>query len=162
MATDGELFALELNGFWMDVGQPHDFLTGVGLYLEKLRQKDSSQLYASGTGVIGNVLVDPTAIIGKNCRIGPNVVIGPGVVIDDGVCIRRSTLLRKCRIKSYSWLDSCIVGWRCTVGKWVRMENTCVLGEDVHIKDEIYLNGPKVLPHKTILDSRPIPGEIIL
>ena len=39
---------------------------------------------------------------------------------------------------------------RCTVGRWVRMENVCVLGEDVNVKDEIYLNGGKVLPHKSI------------
>lgn len=29
MATDGQLFAMELQGFWMDVGQPKDFLTGM-------------------------------------------------------------------------------------------------------------------------------------
>lgn len=28
MANDGQLFAFELQGFWMDVGQPKDFLTG--------------------------------------------------------------------------------------------------------------------------------------
>ena len=33
---------------------------------------------------MGNVLVDPTAKIGKGCRIGPNVTIGPDVVIEDG------------------------------------------------------------------------------
>ena len=30
------------------------------------------------------------------------------------------------------------------------MENVCVLGEDVNVQDEIYLNGGKVLPHKSI------------
>ena len=33
MAQDGELYALELPGFWMDVGQPKDFLTGKYLYI---------------------------------------------------------------------------------------------------------------------------------
>lgn len=28
MARDGQLYAMELQGFWMDVGQPKDFLTG--------------------------------------------------------------------------------------------------------------------------------------
>lgn len=28
MARAGELFAMELTGFWMDVGQPKDFLKG--------------------------------------------------------------------------------------------------------------------------------------
>jgi hypothetical protein len=30
------------------------------------------------------------------------------------------------------------------------MENVSVLGDDVNIKDEIYLNGVSVLPHKSI------------
>lgn len=38
----------------------------------------------NGPGVVGNVLVDPTAKIGSGCRIGPNVTIGPDVVIEDG------------------------------------------------------------------------------
>lgn len=29
MAKDGQLHAMELQGFWMDVGQPKDFLTGI-------------------------------------------------------------------------------------------------------------------------------------
>ncbi|CAG2116151.1 unnamed protein product, partial [Medioppia subpectinata] len=29
MATDGHLYAYNLSGFWMDVGQPKDFLTGM-------------------------------------------------------------------------------------------------------------------------------------
>lgn len=32
MAKDGQLHAMELQGFWMDVGQPKDFLTGIALY----------------------------------------------------------------------------------------------------------------------------------
>ena len=28
MAQNGELYAMDLQGFWMDVGQPKDFLTG--------------------------------------------------------------------------------------------------------------------------------------
>ena len=30
------------------------------------------------------------------------------------------------------------------------MENMSVLGEDVHISDELYVNGAKILPHKEI------------
>uniref|UniRef100_A0A131Y258 mannose-1-phosphate guanylyltransferase n=1 Tax=Ixodes ricinus TaxID=34613 RepID=A0A131Y258_IXORI len=153
MVSAGQLFAMELRGFWMDVGQPKDFLTGMCLYLQSLRTKQPERLLPQGPGVVGNVLLDPSAKIGKDCRIGPNVVIGPGVVIEDGACIKRCTLLNGATVRSHSWLDSCIIGWRCTVGQWVRMENTSVLGEDVLVKDEIYINGGKVLPHKAISDS---------
>ncbi|XP_017483600.1 PREDICTED: mannose-1-phosphate guanyltransferase beta [Rhagoletis zephyria] len=140
MANESQLYAMELPGFWMDIGQPKDFLTGMCLYLTSLRQKQSMQLY-TGPGVVGNVLVDPTAKIGEGCRIGPNVTIGPEVVIEDGVCIKRSTILKGAIVKSHSWLDSCIVGWRSVVGRWVRIEGITVLGEDVIVKDEIYING---------------------
>ncbi|KAL8620378.1 hypothetical protein ACOMHN_013003 [Nucella lapillus] len=152
MASDGHLFAMELQGFWMDVGQPKDFLTGMCLYLTSLRQKQPDMLY-SGPGVVANVLIDPSAKIGNNCRIGPNVTIGPDVVIEDGVCIKRCTVLRGSHIKSHSWLESCIIGWRCVVGNWVRMENVSVLGEDVIVKDELYVNGGRILPHKSIGES---------
>lgn len=153
MVKEGQLFALELQGFWMDVGQPKDFLMGMCLYLQSLRARSPHLLLKQGPSIVGNVLVDPTAKIGNNCRIGPNVTIGPNVVIEDGACIKRCTLLSGATIRSHSWLESCIIGWRCTVGQWVRMENTSVLGEDVYVKDEIYVNGGKVLPHKAISES---------
>lgn len=152
MAQDGELYAFELKGFWMDVGQPQDFLTGMCLYLTSLRQKSPELLY-SGPGCVGNVLVHPSARIGPGCSIGPNVTIGPGVVIEEGVCIKKCTILENATVKSHSWLSGCIVGWRSVVGHWVRMENTTVLGENVIIKDELYINGGQVLPHKNIDNS---------
>lgn len=160
MAFEGQLFAMELSGFWMDIGQPKDFLTGMCLYLTSLRQKQSSKLY-TGSGVVGNVIVDPTAKIGNGCRIGPNVIIGPDVIIEDGVCIKRSTILKGATVKSHSWLDSCIIGWRSIVGRWVRLEGITVLGEDVIVKDEIYINGGQVLPHKNIAASVPEPQIIM-
>ncbi|KAJ8981119.1 hypothetical protein NQ317_007894 [Molorchus minor] len=160
MAADNQLYAFELNGFWMDIGQPRDFLTGMCLYLKHLSSFGSLEL-AKGPGIVGNVLMDPTAKVGMNCQIGPNVTIGPGVVIEDGVCIKRSTILRDAIVRSNSWLDSCIVGWKCSVGKWVRIEGTTVLGEDVIVKDEIYINGGQVLPHKSITTSFPKPQIIM-
>jgi len=167
MARDNQLHAMELDGFWMDVGQPKDFLTGMCLYLNFLRGTDakktdeSKKQLASGPCIVGDVIVDPTAKIGTNCRIGPNVTIGPGVVIEDGVCIKRCTILEGAKICSHSWLESCIIGWRCHVGRWVRMENVSVLGEDVIVKDEVYVNGGKVLPHKSIAVSVPEPQIIM-
>lgn len=160
MAAEEKLYAFELQGFWMDVGQPKDFLTGMCMYLNYLKQRDPSKLHHD-KNVVGSVLVDPSAVIGNHCRIGPNVTIGPDVIIEDGVCIKKCTVLKGAHIKSHSWLESCIIGWRCVVGQWVRMENTSVLGEDVIVKDEIYVNGGKVLPHKAISESVTEPQVIM-
>jgi mannose-1-phosphate guanylyltransferase len=72
MAADKTLHAMELPGFWMDVGQPKDYLTGTGLYLTSVLKKDPKSL-TTGPGFIGNVLVHPSARIGPDCKIGPNV-----------------------------------------------------------------------------------------
>lgn len=152
MAMAQQLYALELDGYWMDVGQPVDYLKGMGLFLNWLQQT-SAQSLAKGEGIVGNVLIDPSATIGKDCQIGPDVCIGPNVQVEDGILIKRCTILSGSRLKSHSRLDNCIIGWDCVIGKWVCMENTCVLGERVEIQDEVYLNGAIILPNKSISDS---------
>merc|ERR1711972_77223 len=54
-AEEGELYCMELQGFWMDVGQPADFLTGMCLYLTSLGQKNSP-LLSKGPCLVGNVI----------------------------------------------------------------------------------------------------------
>ncbi|VDL96732.1 unnamed protein product [Schistocephalus solidus] len=151
LADEGVLYCMPIQGFWMDVGQPKDFITGTGLFLAHLSTIEPESL-AKGSNIVGNVLIHPSAKVSPNCLIGPNVVIGPDVIVADGVRIRCSTLLRGSRVHAHSWLSCCIVGWDCTVGKWVRMENVSVLGEDVEVSDELYVNGGRVLPHKQIKD----------
>jgi mannose-1-phosphate guanylyltransferase len=120
MAANDQLYAFCLEGFWMDIGQPKDFITGTCLYLDHLKKNFPEEL-AQGTQYKSPVLVHPTAKIGKDCKIGPNVVIGPDVVIEDGVCMSRTTLLGGAHVKSHAWLHQTIIGWKSTVGRWVRL-----------------------------------------
>ena len=152
ICADGQLHSFDLEGFWMDVGQPKDFLSGTCLYLSSLAKKGSKKLAPPGTPYVygGNVLVDSSAKIGKNCRIGPNVTIGPNVVVGDGVRLQRCVLLAGSKVKDHAWVKSTIVGWNSSIGKWARLENVSVLGDDVTIGDEVYVNGGSILPHKSI------------
>lgn len=115
---------------------------------------------ATGANIVGNALIDPTAKISSTAKIGPDVVIGPNVTIGDGVRITRSVVLCNSTIKNHSLVKSTIVGWNSTVGQWCRLEGVTVLGDDVEVKDEIYINGGKVLPHKSISDN--VPKEAII
>ncbi|KAF3780276.1 Mannose-1-phosphate guanylyltransferase 1 [Nymphaea thermarum] len=160
IAAENKLFAMVLPGFWMDIGQPRDYITGLRLYLDSLR-KTSSPMLASGPEIVGNVLVDETAQIGEGCLIGPDVAIGPGCVIESGVRLSRCTVMRGSRIKQHACISSSIVGWHSTVGQWARIANMTILGEDVHVSDEIYSNGAVVLPHKEI-KSNILNPEIVM
>lgn len=163
MVRDGQLHSFDLEGFWMDVGQPKDFLSGTCLYLSSLARKGSKLLAPVTEPFVygGNVMVDPSAKIGKNCKIGPNVTIGPNVVIGDGVRLQRSVILSGSKVKDHAWVKSTIVGWNSSVGKWARLENVTVLGDDVSIGDEIYVNGGSVLPHKSIKNNVDVPAIIM-
>jgi mannose-1-phosphate guanylyltransferase len=149
MALDCQLHAIPLIGFWADVGQPKDFLSGSTLYLESQNIKGTGIL-ASDSFVKGNVLIHPSAKIGDGCKIGPNVVIGPNVHIGSGVRLHNCVIMAGAIIKDCAWVRRSIVGWYSSVGRWARLDNVTVLGEDVHVKDEIFVNGATVLPHKVI------------
>lgn len=102
--------------------------------------------------------------------LGPNVVIGAGAKIGPGVRLQRCIILSNAVVRDHSWIANSIVGWNSNVGRWVslytylehasqvlmiqtRVENITVLGDDVTIKDELYVNGASVLPHKSISSS---------
>ena len=74
IAADKKLYAMVLPGFWMDIGQPKDYISGLTLYLDSLRKKSPSKL-ASGPHFVGNVIVHETATIGEGCLVGPDVAI---------------------------------------------------------------------------------------
>ncbi|KAL8136602.1 hypothetical protein V2J09_002603 [Rumex salicifolius] len=152
IAAEKSLYAMVLQGFWMDIGQPRDYITGLRLYLDSLKKSKSSKL-ASGSHIVGNVLVDETVQIGDGCLIGPNVAIGPGCVIESGVRLSNCTVMRGVRVKKHACVSGSIIGWHSTVGRWARVENMTILGEDVHVGDEVYSNGGVVLPHKEIKTS---------
>jgi len=163
MCEAGELYAHVLSGFWMDVGQPKDYLIGVRLYLthsNSLEKSDHKKL-TIGSELIEPVLIDRSAKIGQGCSIGPNVCIGANVCIEDGVRLHNSTVLSDTFIGTHSFVSSSIIGRKCFIGRWVRIENTSVIGEDVVVKDELYLNGASVLPHKSISTNVPEPKIIM-
>lgn len=159
MAEKQELYAMELLGFWMDVGQPKDYLSGMGMYL-KSRIGEDNEL-STGDDIVEPVLVDPSAKIGQGCIIGPNVVIGPDCVIENGVRLRDCTLLKGVVVHDNAFIQKSIIGWQSTIGRWARIENVSVLGEDVHVEEEVYINGARILPHKTISASVPEPTIIM-
>jgi len=165
IADEKLLYSMVLPGYWMDIGQPKDYLSGTVLHLKHLRDTDPKQLADSDSKenktFKGNVLVGANVKIGKNCEIGPDVVLGDDVVVDDGARINRTTVLEGAVVKKSAWVNNCIIGWKSTVGDWARLEG-CMIGEDVQVAREIFLNETTVLPHKGIGVTTLQAGTIIM
>ncbi len=161
VAAEGRLFSMELPGFWMDIGQPKDFIAGTCLQLASTRARFPAAL-AAGANIRGDVLIDATATVAASAVLGPNVVVGPGCVVEDGARVVRATLLAGARVKAHALVANSIVGWASTVGAWARVEGASVLGEDVQVGDEVVVNGAIVLPHKAVKESIFAPGAIVM
>jgi len=161
IAKDQKLYSRVLQGYWMDIGQPKDYLSGQVLHLAYVRKTSPEQLAAGGqdTGIVGNVLIHPSAKIGQGALLGPDVVVGEGVVVEAGARVKRSTLLAKAHVKAHALVSSSIIGWSSTIGSHARVTDS-TLGEDVSVANEIAIENVQVCPHKGI--GANVAGQIIM
>ena len=63
MASDQELYAFPLKGFWADIGKPKDFLLGVELFLNDLYEKKHHELFTPICDSVGK-----NVFIYKKCK----------------------------------------------------------------------------------------------
>jgi len=154
MADEKDLHAMVLPGYWMDIGQPKDYLSGLVLHLDSLKgtdhlTKDSKDAKFS---IQGNVLLAKDVVIGEGSVIGPDVELGPGVKVGKGVRIKRSTLFQGTKVQDYAFINSSIVGWGSSIGRWARVDDS-VFGDDVEVGEGTYLKGVTVCPHKSLKED---------
>ena len=161
MAADQELYAFPLEGFWADIDKPSEYIGGTRLFLDNLSKHDISKLASTNDKIEGNVIVDSSAKIEEGCIVGPNVVVGPGVIVKKGSRVKNSVLLEKCEVGEYSFIDGSIIGWKSKIGKWCRVENLSVIGEEVVVMDEVCIDANSICPFISIKSS-PKPGIAIL
>uniref|UniRef100_A0A914Q2G6 Nucleotidyl transferase domain-containing protein n=1 Tax=Panagrolaimus davidi TaxID=227884 RepID=A0A914Q2G6_9BILA len=148
MCETSNLYAFVLKGYWMDVGQPIDFLKGTQLYLD-----NQTTTTPSTSNLIPPVLIHESVKIPSKAVIGPHVVIAENVIIEEGVRIKNSTILPNTILKQHCFINTSIIGRKCIIGQWVRIENTSVIGDEVKVNDEIYLNGARVCHNKIITEN---------
>ncbi|MES1920571.1 hypothetical protein MHBO_002228 [Bonamia ostreae] len=103
LAQESKLFSYaseEKETFWMDIGQPKDYLAGTNLYIDRL----------GGKPIIGQ-----NVIIGEGANIENHVVIGDNCVIEEGVVLQNCVLFSGSIIKKSSSVAGSIIGWDCVV-----------------------------------------------
>ncbi|KAF7683388.1 Mannose-1-phosphate guanyltransferase [Astathelohania contejeani] len=132
------LFIYELKGYWMDIGQPMDYLLGQWLYL----QKD-----------VKNNDIDSSVVLGDGCVISKNVCIGRNTIIGKGVRIENSVIFNGCIIEDYAYIQNSMIGYNCRIGKWSHIINETILSDEVRVEDGVMLDDCKILPYKRIMKN---------
>ena len=109
----------------LDIGQPKDYLSGQRMYIMSLKDKASARV------VKNDCIIHESARVDDSAELGPNVVIGADCKIDAGVKIQNSTILAGTHVKAHTFIDGSIIGWKNTIGSWVRITGLTCTAEDV-------------------------------
>jgi len=159
------VYVYETKDFWLQIKSAGVVVKCSEDLLALVREQNPQLLTRSGDGktsavIVGNVLIDPLATVHPSAKIGPNVSIGANVTIGPGVRVKNSIILDNSDIKAHACIQYAIVGWKCSVGKWTRLEGQpnyfvdipgiTILGTGVNVAAEIVVHSSIVLPHKDL------------
>ena len=164
LAEEQNLYGFESHGFWMDIGEPQDYLGANAMMLTKNNLNECGE----------SSEIDPSVIIHKPCNfgdnvrigsdsiIGPNVSIGNDVQIGKGCRIENSVVFDGVTIEDYSSVKSAILGENSVLERWVKVESGSLVGDYVQITDGVTITeGVSICPSKTIEESILTPRNVM-
>jgi mannose-1-phosphate guanylyltransferase len=117
LAARGELYALHLPGFWLDVGTPESYLQAHFDLLDRASRIDahpSSDVDPSAT-LTPPVSIGAGAAIRPGANVGPYVYLGPGARIEAGAVVERAVLLPDAVVAAETGIVEAIVAPRSMV-----------------------------------------------
>ena len=164
LAEEMQLYGFESHGFWMDVGEPIDYLDANAAVLAKQRRlvkPESTHIDASA------VINDPcnfgeNVTIGADSRIGPNVSLADDVVIGKGCRIENSIIFAGAVIEDYSSVKNAILGENSVLERWVKVESGSLVGDFAQISDGVTITeGVSICPSKTVEESILQPRQVM-
>jgi mannose-1-phosphate guanylyltransferase len=155
MANDKVLFALELPGYWADVGQPADYITGLVAHLDDIAENEKSRLAVAAEGykVVGNCLIDPSVKIGAGSTIGPAVTLGPNCTVGEHTVLTNAAIFNNVAIGSNCNIKDSIISHYCVVKDNCKFSEVTVLGQAVTVADGVTLSNVQAVNSFTIKAS---------
>jgi NDP-sugar pyrophosphorylase family protein len=164
LAEEQKLYGFESHGFWMDIGEPEDYLSANEMILTKNNLNECGE-YSK---------IDPSAVIRKPCNfgdnvrigedsvIGPNVSLGDNVQIGKGCRIENSVVFDGVTIEDYSSVKGAILGENSVLERWVKVESGSLIGDYAQITDGVTItSGVSICPSKTIEESILTPRQVM-
>jgi mannose-1-phosphate guanylyltransferase len=151
------LYALAVDGYWLDIGTPARYLEGTRDILERrVRTVVGDSLDNGGLSVGGRVVTDPEsqlvgpALVGEECqihfnaRVGPIAVLGNECRIGEGAVVENSVLHRSVIVDESAVIRDSIVADGVRIGANSRIEGGTVIGAAADIGPSSQLVGERV------------------
>ncbi len=148
LAEQGKLFGHVVNGLWIDIGRPDEYLQANRILLDKLNPATKS---LSNAVIQKPVALEEGVSVEKGAVIGPYAVLGKNVTVGRNVRIRNSVIFQGAKIGDSALLEGAIVGEEAFIGDRVKIGRGCVIADHAKILRGVSLaEGTSVCPAKEI------------
>jgi len=162
LAAEKKMYAYEFTGLWIDIGKHEDFLRASRLLLDTEKRISTRKPPATDTEIENPVVIGKNVTVGEKSKIGPYVAVGDGVSLGKGVRIENSIIFPNAIISDFTSIRGAIIGESAILGKWVKVEDNCIVGDYAMIRDNITLTkGVTVCPSKEVTESVLLPGNLM-
>ncbi len=177
--TGGEIYALKLEGYWMDLADIGSYRRCHADIMDKKvsvflpPQNEEGIWLEDGVLVEKGAVLRPPVYIGsgsrvkRGARIEPYSVLGRGVSVSSGAGIKRSVVLSRCRIEENAQLRGCVAdeeavfGRGCAVYEQAVMGRGSVAGENCAVKPSVKIWPGKEIPADTVQRKNLIWGSCL-
>jgi mannose-1-phosphate guanylyltransferase len=138
LAENGELYGHVVQGLWIDIGKPEEYLQTNKILLDalgsKLKHKSGDKFKLKMP-----VALDKGVSIGEKSVIGPYAILGKNVTVGKCVQINDSVIFPDAKIDDFSSINGAIIGEGAVIGKKVRISKGCIIADQAKIRDNVSL-----------------------
>ena len=151
LAEEGKLYGYHINGVWMDIGKPEEYLETNKIILDSTI-KTAKPVKAKNFELKNPVAFDKHVSIAEKSVIGPYAIIGKNVTVGKNVQISNSVIFPNVHIEDYASIDGAIIGEGARIGKHVKITYECIIGDHTKVKENVEISG-KVCPGKEVAEN---------
>ncbi len=153
LAEEGKLYGSFINGVWIDIGKPEEFLQTNKLILDTFA-KTQKQANPKNFELKNPVALDKGVTIAEKSVIGPYAILGKNVKVGKNVQISNSVVFPYASIGDFTVVDGAIIGEGAHIGKQVTLSSGCIVGDHAKVKDNLHLSGASsVCPAKEVAEN---------
>ena len=136
LAEEGKLYGHFVNGLWIDIGKPEEYLQTNKIILDTLAS-GQKQKKPKNFELKNPVAFDKGVSIDEKSVIGPYAILGENVTVGKNVQISNSVVFPHASIGDFSKIDGAIIGEGAHIGKQVKLGTGCIIGDHAKIKDNL-------------------------
>lgn len=153
LAKEKKLFGYIINGLWMDIGKPEEYLQTNKTILDMLTKRKALKA-PSKIKTQMPVAISKGVTVGEKSVIGPYAILGKNVSVGNNVIITNSVIFSDAKICDNAAIYGAIVGEGSIIGRNAKINNGCIVADRVRIRDNICLSmDSAVCPAKEISET---------